>query len=99
RIFFVAREKPGGNWIMNAAARKKRSPYMEWAKTLSHARFNLATSGLLGVPFTEFPLRLENLEISAAGAYGYTTLIQRLAQHASVPEECVVTAAGTSMAN
>jgi aspartate/methionine/tyrosine aminotransferase len=84
---------------MNSAARKKSSPYMEWAKTLSHARFNLATSGLLGVPFAEFPLRLEDLEISAGGAYGYATLIQRLAQHASVPEECVVTAAGTSMAN
>ena len=84
---------------MNVAARKKRSPYMEWAKTLSHARFNLATSGLLGVPFTEFPLRLEDLEISAGGAYGYATLIERLARHAGVPKECVVTAAGTSMAN
>jgi len=43
---------------------------MEWAKTLSHATFNLATSGLLGVAFPEFPLRLENLEINAPGAYG-----------------------------
>ncbi len=84
---------------MNAVVRKKRSPYMEWAKTLSHAKFNLATSGLLGVAFPEFPLRLENLEINAPGAYGYAPLIQRLARHAGVPEECVVTAAGTSMAN
>ena len=72
---------------------------MEWAKTLSHAKFNLATSGLLGVAFPEFPLRLENLEINAPGAYGYAPLIQRLAHHAGVPEESVVTAAGTSMAN
>jgi aspartate/methionine/tyrosine aminotransferase len=84
---------------MNAAAGKKRSPYMEWAKTRSHARYNLATSGLLGAPFREFPLQLEDLEISAPGAYGYAPLIQRLAQHAGVPEECVVPAAGTSMAN
>jgi aspartate/methionine/tyrosine aminotransferase len=84
---------------MNAAARKKRSPYMEWAKTRSQARFNLATSGLSGVPFAEFPLRIEDLEISAAGAYGYAKLIERLARHAGVAEGCVVTAAGTSMAN
>ncbi len=84
---------------MNPPERKKRSPYMEWAKTLSHAQFNLATSGLLGVPFPEFPLRLENLEINAPGAYGYAPLIQRLARHAGVPDECVVAAAGTSMAN
>jgi aspartate/methionine/tyrosine aminotransferase len=72
---------------------------MEWAKTLSHAKFNLATSGLLSVPFPEFPLHLENLEINAPGGYGYAPLIQRLARHTGAPEECVVTAAGTSMAN
>jgi aspartate/methionine/tyrosine aminotransferase len=72
---------------------------MSWAKMSSHARFNLATSGLLGVPFAEFPLQLENLEINAPGGYGYAPLIQRLAQHTGVPEECVVTAEGTSMAN
>ena len=84
---------------MNAPVRTKRSAYMEWAKTLSHARFNLATSGLLGVPFAEFPLRLENLDINAPGGYGYAPLNQRLARHAGVPEGCVVAAAGTSMAN
>ena len=84
---------------MNASARTKRSAYMEWAKTRSNARFNLATSGLLGVAFPEFPLRLENLEINAPGGYGYVPLNQRLARHAGVPEECVVAAAGTSMAN
>ena len=84
---------------MNVSIRTKRSAYMEWAKTRSNARFNLATSGLLGVPFPEFPLHLENLEINAPGGYGYTPLNQRLARHAGVPEECVVAAAGTSMAN
>jgi hypothetical protein len=72
---------------------------MEWAKTHSHAKHNLATSGLLNVPFTEFPLQLENLELTAPGGYGYEPLIQRLARHAGVPEECVVTATGTSLAN
>jgi aspartate/methionine/tyrosine aminotransferase len=84
---------------MNASVRKKRSPYMEWAKTNSHAKYNLATSGLIGVPRTEFPLRHEELEITAPGNYGYGPLQQRIAKHAGVPEECVVAAAGTSMAN
>lgn len=84
---------------MTGAARTKRSVYMEWAKTRSHARFNLATSGLISVPISEFPVQLKDLEITAPGAYGYPSLQQRLARHNNVPEECVVAATGTSMAN
>jgi aspartate/methionine/tyrosine aminotransferase len=84
---------------MTGPARTKRSPYMEWAKTQSHARFNLATSGLISVPIAEFPVRLEDLEVTAPGAYGNAALQQRMAKHNGVPEECVVAAAGTSMAN
>jgi aspartate/methionine/tyrosine aminotransferase len=84
---------------MSASARTKRSPYMEWAKTRSHAKYNLATSGLLGLARAEFPLRLEDLEITAHGSYGHAPLLQRIAKHTGVAEECIVTAAGTSMAN
>ena len=84
---------------MSGSQRTKRSVYMEWAKTRSHARFNLATSGLMSVPLSEFPVRLEQLEITAPGAYGYEPLRARLARHNRVPEECVVAATGTSMAN
>jgi aspartate/methionine/tyrosine aminotransferase len=84
---------------MSGSQRTKRSVYMEWAKTRSHAQFNLATSGLISVPLSEFPVRLEDLEITAPGAYGYEPLRQRLARHNGVPEECVVAATGTSMAN
>jgi aspartate/methionine/tyrosine aminotransferase len=84
---------------MSGSGQTKRSVYMEWAKTHSHARFNLATSGLISVPITEFPVRLEELEITAPGAYGYEPLRQRLARHNGVPEDCVVAATGTSMAN
>jgi len=80
-------------------ARTKRSLYMEWAKTCSHAKYNLATSGLMGVSRAEFPLDLNELEITAPGGYGHTPLLARLAVHTGVPEECIVTAAGTSMAN
>jgi aspartate/methionine/tyrosine aminotransferase len=77
----------------------KRSEYMEWAKTCSQAHFNLATSGLTNVPIGEFPVDLEELEITGPGGYGYEPLQQRIARHTGVPEECVVAATGTSMAN
>ena len=84
---------------MSGSGRTKRSLYMEWAKTHSHARFNLATSGMISVPLSEFPVHLEDLEITAPGAYGNAALQQRLARHNGVAEECVVAATGTSMAN
>ena len=80
------------------AIERKRSRYMEWAKTRSAARFNLATSGLTNVPMAEFPLRVEELEITGGG-YGYGPLLERIARHTGAPVECIVTAAGTSMAN
>jgi hypothetical protein len=72
---------------------------MEWAKTRSHGKFNLATSGMIGVPLAEFPFEMEDFEVTAPGGYGYAPLQQRLALHNGVPEECVVAATGTSMAN
>jgi aspartate/methionine/tyrosine aminotransferase len=72
---------------------------MEWAKTRSAARFNLATSGIVSVAMHEFPLRIEELEVTRAGGYGYEPLQERLARHTGAPKECVVAAAGTSMAN
>ncbi len=84
---------------MSTFTRTKRSEYMEWAKTRSVARFNLATSGLTSVALKEFPLHLEDLEVTAPGKYGYGPLQERLAGHTSAPEECIVAAAGTSMAN
>jgi len=74
-------------------ARTKRSLYMEWAKTHSHA------SGLIGVSRSEFPLDVRELDITAPGGYGHAPLLARLAVHTGVTEDCIVTAAGTSMAN
>src|SRR5215510_1634040 len=99
RILFLARKESGGHGSMNVPARTKRSLYMEWAKTHSHAKYNLATSGLMGVAHEEFPFRLDELEITAPGNYGYQPLQVRLALHTGAPEECIVAAAGTSMAN
>lgn len=75
------------------------SAYMQWAKLHSTARYNLATSGVLSVTREEFPLTADELEINAPGAYGYGPLLQRIAQHTGASENCIATAAGTSMAN
>ena len=83
---------------MNLPEEKKRSRYMEWAKTRSTAPFNLATSGLTSVLLADFPLQVEELEITGGG-YGYGPLLERIARHTGAPVDCIVTAEGTSMAN
>ena len=74
------------------------SEYMEWAKTRSGARFNLASSGLEGFPLAELG-ELPPLETNGPGGYGYAPLLQRLARKAGVEPDRVVHATGTSMAN
>ncbi len=75
------------------------SPYIDWVKTQPRARYNLATSGVANYALADLPVRLEELEISGPSWYGYAPLQERLARHAGVPEECVVSSIGTSMAN
>jgi aspartate/methionine/tyrosine aminotransferase len=72
---------------------------MEWAKLRSPARYNLAASDLSHLPLADLHVRIEDLEITGPGGYGFDPLIQRLASKAGVPAECVVHAQGTSMAN
>jgi aspartate/methionine/tyrosine aminotransferase len=72
---------------------------MHWSKTQSRARFNLATSGVASFPLRELPITLEELEINGDDGYGYAPLQQAIAAHYKVDPECVVTSAGTSMAN
>ena len=75
------------------------SEYMEWAKTRSGARINLASSGIAAFPLAELGARIEDLEICGDSAYGYAPLQERLARKAGVPPDRVVHATGTSMAN
>jgi aspartate/methionine/tyrosine aminotransferase len=76
-----------------------RSPYMEWAKLSSGARFNLATSGMASMPLAELNVRIEELEINGPSIYGYAPLLQAIAARYRVPQESVVSAMGTSFAN
>jgi aspartate/methionine/tyrosine aminotransferase len=72
---------------------------MAWAKLHSHARFNLAVSGVLDYPLAELPVDIKDLEIGGTGPYGYQPLMDRLAAKAGVPKECIVYTLGASMAN
>jgi aspartate/methionine/tyrosine aminotransferase len=79
--------------------RHKHSEYMHWAKTQSRARFNLATSGVGAYPIRELPVDWSKMEINGDNSYGYRPLQCAIASHHGVDPECVVEAAGTSMAN
>jgi aspartate/methionine/tyrosine aminotransferase len=74
-------------------------PYIEWAKLRSSARFNLATSGVENFPLRELPARIEDLEITGPGLYGYSELRERLVRKTGAPDESLVLSIGTSMAN
>jgi aspartate/methionine/tyrosine aminotransferase len=76
------------------------SPYLVWVKTQPHAKYNLATSGVMNYPLAELPVRLEDLEISGqTPGYGWAPLQESLSRHTKAPKECIVAAIGTSMAN
>jgi aspartate/methionine/tyrosine aminotransferase len=78
--------------------RHKQSEYMQWAKTQSRARFNLATSGVGAFPLSELG-EVPPLEINGDNSYGYPPLKRAIAGRYGVDANCVVTAAGTSGAN
>jgi aspartate/methionine/tyrosine aminotransferase len=75
------------------------SRYMEWAKLHSSAKFNLATSGMISLPLAELDVKIEQLEINGPSIYGYEPLLKAIAARYRVPQECVASAIGTSMAN
>jgi aspartate/methionine/tyrosine aminotransferase len=84
---------------MNLSRTSARSPYMEFAKLRSSAKYNLAASGVMSYPLAELPVRLQDLEINGPTIYGYAPLQEKLARKSGVSPDCVVAAAGTSMAN
>ena len=84
---------------MTSTRANARSPYMEWAKLHSSAKFNLATSGMASLPLAELGAKMEQLEINGPSIYGYEPLLKVIATRYHVPQECVVSAIGTSLAN
>jgi len=74
------------------------SEYMNWAKTRSSAKFNLATSGLADLKLKDLKVSLDDLEITGGG-YGYAPLVKAIAERYRVDTSSIVTAAGTTFAN
>jgi hypothetical protein len=72
---------------------------MDWAKLYSAAKFNLATSGVASFPLSELGVTIDQLEINGPSIYGYEPLLQAIASRYRVPQEWVVSAVGTSLAN
>jgi hypothetical protein len=72
---------------------------MPWAKRRSHARYNLATSGLAHWKLRDLPVKIDDLEISGPSYYGFEPLQNALAKHCGVAANRIVAATGTSMAN
>jgi aspartate/methionine/tyrosine aminotransferase len=75
------------------------SPYMRWAKLHAPAKFNLATSGVVGYPLADLRVTIDQLEINGPSLYGYDPLLEAIAARYRVPQESVVAAMGTSFAN
>lgn len=79
--------------------RSAGSEYMKWAKLHSTAKYNLATSGIVGLPLAELGVKIEEIEINGENSYGYQPLLEAIASRYRVPQESVVSAPGTSFAN
>ncbi len=79
--------------------RHRHSDYLIWAKLQSKARFNLATSGVGAFPLRELGCTIDQLEINGDSTYGYAPLQRAIAAKCGVDTDCVVAAAGASMAN
>jgi len=75
------------------------SAYMEWVKTRTAMKYNLANSGVKSYPLASLPVDFQALQLTGSGAYGYTPLVEALARKCGVPGDCVATALGTSGAN
>ena len=72
---------------------------MPWAKLHSHAKYNIATSGVAHWKLRDLPIKIEDLEISGPSFYGFEPLQKALAAHCGVDANRIVAATGTSMAN
>jgi len=84
---------------MTAQREAHASDYMNWAKTRSHARFNLATSGLDNLTLNDLDVSLNDLELTGTSGYGYPPLLSAIAKRLGVESGSIVTATGTSLAN
>jgi hypothetical protein len=75
------------------------SDYLGWVKTRKPLRFNLAASGVMNYSLADLGAGIDDIELTGPGLNGYEPLQEALARKCGVLPDCVVRAAGASMAN
>lgn len=73
--------------------------YMNWVKKNYRAPWNLVSSGMLPVKWSELGVDPLALEITGGNAYGYPPLLERIAARYGVRSENVAMGLGCSMVN
>ena len=82
------------------ATRVLQSDYMHFAKYHADARYNLATSGVMGCELAELGVTMGDLALHGVNAGGYRPLMERVAARFGVDRTCVVMpGGGCSFAN
>jgi len=84
---------------MNAQQHRMSSPYMHWAKTHFHAKYNLAMSGMMNYPLSSLPVNMNDLTITGQSFYGYEPLCNEIGKRSGVGRDNIYTTIGTSFAN
>jgi hypothetical protein len=79
--------------------RALHSPYLDWSKTKSNVKNNLASSGLIGIALKDLPFKQAKFEINTHGSYGFAPLITAIGEHYHVDPANIATTIGTTMAN
>ena len=81
------------------SAIRYHAPYMEYAKTRLHARFDLGGSNILACSLDDLPGAREALALNGDNDNGYAPLVEAIAaRYGATPSE-VTTATGTAGAN
>ena len=75
--------------------RSMGSAYMEWVKTSTAAKYNLANSGIKSYPLESLPVNFQALQLTGPGAYGYRPLVEAIARKCGAASDCVATALGS----
>lgn len=75
------------------------APYMEYAKTRAHARFDLGGSNILACSLDDLPGAREAIALSGDNDTGYAPLVDAIAAHSGASPAHITTATGTAGAN
>jgi DNA-binding transcriptional MocR family regulator len=75
------------------------APYMEYAKTREHARFDLGGSNILACTLEDLPGGHDTVALSGDNDNGYAPLVEAIAARYGSAPSCVTTATGTAGAN